>query len=55
MTDHPETEGESPIERALRMKKAALAAKGKSPGGDKHQHRDVSRMPQGASRPAQRK
>ena len=49
--DAPET----PIERALRLKKAALKAKQGPPGAGKFQARQSAAMPQGASKPAMRK
>ena len=54
MSDNPKTDTESPMARALRMKKAAQAAKPKPPGG-KFQHRQSAAMPTGASKPAMRK
>ena len=54
MSDDPKTAAESPMARALRMKKAALAAKPKPPGG-KSQARASAAMPMGASKPAMRK
>jgi hypothetical protein len=53
MSDHPANE--TPIERALRMKKAALAAKPKRPGGGTPQPRQSAAMASGASKPALRK
>ncbi|MGZ3275783.1 MAG: hypothetical protein ACXU82_05200 [Caulobacteraceae bacterium] len=50
-----QTETETPMARALRMKKAALAAKPKPPGGGKFPHRQSAAMPLGASKPAMRK
>ena len=43
------------MERALRMKRAALAAKAKPPGDGKLQPRQAARMAAGASKPAMRK
>jgi hypothetical protein len=54
MSDDP-TDIETPMARALRMKKAALAAKPKPPGGGKSQLRPVAGMASGASKPAMRK
>ncbi len=54
MSDHPKTDTETPMARALRLKKAALAAKPKPPGG-KSQRRQTAAMPSGASKPAMRK
>ncbi len=50
----PKNDAETPIERALRMKKAAQAAKPKPPGG-KFQPRATAGMAAGASKPAMRK
>jgi hypothetical protein len=55
MSDHPKTDSESPIERALRMKKAALAAKPKRPGAEQTHRRQSAAMAAGASKPAMRK
>jgi len=55
MSDDPKTDTESPMARALRLKKAALAAKPKPPGGGKSQARASAAMPAGASKPAMRK
>jgi hypothetical protein len=53
MSDRPTHE--TPIERALRMKKAALAAKPKRPGAGTPQPRQSAAMASGASKPALRK
>ena len=53
MSDDPKTE--TPMERALRMKKAALAAKPKRPGAGTPQPRQSAGMAAGASKPALRK
>jgi hypothetical protein len=51
MTDRPPNEPpETPIQRALRMKKAAIEAKPKPPRGGKHQ-REQAAMAAGASKP----
>jgi len=55
MSDDQKTDIESPMARALRMKKAALAAKPQPPGGGKSQLRPTAGMPPGASKPAMRK
>jgi hypothetical protein len=55
MSDDPKSPAETPMERALRMKRAALAAKAKLPGDGKHQPRQSARMAAGASKPAMRK
>jgi len=49
MTDKP-TE-ETPIQRALRMKKAALEAAPKPPRGGKFQREQANKMGGGASKP----
>lgn len=53
MSDHPEDE--SPIARALRLKKAAQEARQGRPGAGKFQPRQTAAMPHGASKPAMRK
>ena len=55
MSDDPKTDTETPMARALRLKKAALAAKPKPPGGGKFPQRAAAGMPAGASKPAMRK
>ena len=40
--DHPEIPGETPIQRALRLKKAALAAKPKPPRGGRFQREQAA-------------
>ena len=55
MSDDPKTDSESPIERALRLKKAALAAKPKRPGSGPAHRRQSAAMAAGASKPAMRK
>jgi hypothetical protein len=55
MSDDPKNDSETPIERALRLKKAALAAKPKPPGAGAHQRRQSAAMAAGASKPALRK
>jgi hypothetical protein len=55
MNDRPKDAGaESPIARALRMKKAALEAKPKPPGRGKHQ-RENAGVAAGASKPWMKK
>jgi hypothetical protein len=53
MSDDPKTE--TPLERALRLKKAAQAAKPKPPGAGRSQRRQSAGMAAGASKPAMRK
>jgi hypothetical protein len=55
MNDHPKTDSETPLERALRLKKAALAAKPQRPGAEKANRRQSAAMASGASKPAMRK
>lgn len=55
MTDHPKSDSETPIARALRLKKAALAAKPKRPGAEPAHRRTSAAMAAGASKPALRK
>jgi len=55
MSDHPEDPAESPMQRALRLKKAAQAAKPKPPGAGKSHIRQSAGMASGASKPAMRK
>ncbi|CAN7603903.1 hypothetical protein LJR219_004577 [Phenylobacterium sp. LjRoot219] len=50
MSDGPKSD-ETPIERALRLKKAALEARPKAPGSGKHQREQSAAMPSGASKP----
>lgn len=55
MTDDTEAhKDETPMARALRLKQAAQAAKGKAPGAGKVQ-RGSAAMPSGASKPWMRK
>jgi len=52
MTDDPnDAEGESPIVRALRMKKAALDAKPKPPRGGRFQREQAARVASGKAKP----
>jgi hypothetical protein len=46
---------ETPMQRALRLKKAALAAKPKRPGAEPAHRRQSAAMAAGASKPAMRK
>ena len=55
MSDDPKTDSETPLERALRLKKAAHAAKPQPPGAGKAHRRDSAAMAAGASKPAMRK
>lgn len=51
MTDRPDPPAdETPMQRALRLKKAAMEAKAKPPGGG-GQSRPDTRMASGASKP----
>jgi hypothetical protein len=49
MSDHPSDE--TPARRALRLRKAALAAKSGPPGGGKPPKPVASGVPSGASKP----
>ena len=49
--DLPDVAGETPIQRALRLKKAALAAKPKPPRGGRFQREQNARIAAGKSRP----
>lgn len=46
---------ESPIQRALRMRKAAMASKPKAPGGERDNRRPASGIAAGASKPWMKK
>lgn len=50
MSDHRETDGESAMQRALRMKKAALQAP-KRPGGELKRRQASAGIPAGQSKP----
>jgi hypothetical protein len=50
MNDRPDEPAETPMQRALRMKKAARDAKPKTPGSD-FKPEQTARMPAGASKP----
>ena len=52
MSDHPkDPAAETPMERALRMKKAALDARPKPPGGGKFQPKQTAGVAAGSSKP----
>lgn len=56
MNDRPkDAAAETPIERALRMKKAALETKPKPPGRGKFSPKQAAGMGAGASKPAMKK
>ena len=56
MNDRPKSAAaETPMERALRMKKAAMQAKPKPPGGGKGQREQAAGVPAGASKPWMKK
>jgi hypothetical protein len=56
MTDDPkDAADETPLERALRIKKAALQTRPKPPGGGKFTPRQGAGVSAGASKPATRK
>ena len=46
---------ESPIQRALRMRKAAMASKPNAPGGEAFNRKPAPGIAAGASRPAMKK
>ncbi|MEJ6790444.1 hypothetical protein BrevBR_12910 [Brevundimonas sp. BR2-1] len=47
----PETPDESPVQRALRLKKAAIEAREKPPRGGRFQREQAARITAGKSRP----
>lgn len=54
MTDKPDDsgrEGETPMQKALRLKKAALAAKPQAPRGGKFQRQQAAAVQSGKSKP----
>lgn len=51
MTDKPPSDAETPIQRALRLKKAAIDAKPKPPRGGKHQREQAAGIAAGMSKP----
>jgi hypothetical protein len=51
MPDQPDDPAETPIQRALRLKKAALDAKPLPPRGGKFQREQAAKAPVGKSRP----
>ena len=51
MTDFPKDDAETPIQRALRLKKAALETKPKLPGSGKIQRKQNAAMTAGSSKP----
>jgi hypothetical protein len=56
MNNHPEDPStETPMQRVLRLKKAAQAAKPKRPGAETAHRRQAAAMALGASKPALRK
>jgi hypothetical protein len=56
MSDDPKAPAdETPMQRALRMRKAAAGAKPKPPGGGKFSPAQAAGMPAGASKPAMKK
>ena len=56
MNDRPKsTAAETPLERALRMKKAAMQAKPQPPGGGKDQRKQAAGVTAGASKPWMKK
>ena len=53
--DKDEGAGESPIQRALRMKKTALDAKPAPPGDDRRQRKQTAGVAAGKSKPWMKK
>lgn len=51
MTDQPDDAAETPIQRALRLKKAAIDARPKPPRGGKFQREQAARLAAGKSKP----
>lgn len=51
MADTPDDPAETPIQRALRLKKAAIAAKPAPPRGGKFQREQAAKAPSGKSKP----
>ena len=51
MTDHPDSPSETPIQRALRLKKAAIAAKPTPPRGGRFQREQAAGIAAGKSKP----
>ncbi len=51
MTDEPPADAETPIQRALRLKKAALEAKPKPPRGGRFQREQAAGIAAGRSKP----
>jgi len=51
MTDTPDAPEETPIQRALRLKKAAIDAKPKPPRGGKFQREQAAGVQAGKSKP----
>jgi hypothetical protein len=55
MTDSPEDSAETPMQRALRMKKAAQANRSRGPAAGKFQRVQTAGIPAGVSKPQLRK
>jgi len=55
MNDQPDAPAETPIQRALRLKKAALDAKPKPPRGGKFQREQAAGIAAGKSKPWMKK
>ncbi len=51
MSDPPDEANETPMQRALRLKKAALDARPKPPRGGKFQREQAAALASGKSRP----
>ena len=55
MSEPPEDPAETPIQRALRLKKAAIDAKPKPPRGGRHQREQNAALASGSSKPWMKK
>lgn len=51
MSDMPEDPAETPIQRALRLKQAAAAARHKPPSGGRFQRQQTAALAPGVSKP----
>ncbi len=51
MSEPPDAETETPIQRALRLKQAAINARPKSPRGGKFQRQQTAALASGKSKP----
>jgi hypothetical protein len=55
MSTPPDQDAETPIQRALRLKQAAIEARPKPPRGGKFQREQAARVTSGASKPWMKK